>query len=188
MKAIIKNLGLGLALVLAANISFAQDTHTDNHTIGLTIPAVALLDIEPAASKNISMSFSATGLEAGEPITSSVANSSLWLNVTSIVPASITRKVTASVSDNVPTGTTLKVTAASYAGSGEGTFGTPGSQISLATTAASLITGIGSCYTGNGASNGYNLTYVWERNSGSFASLLNATTSVTVTYTLVQVD
>lgn len=188
MKAIVKTLGLGLALVLAANTTFAQDTHTDNHTIGLSMPAVALLDIEPAASKNISMEFSASDLEAGNPIATSVANSSLWLNVTSIVPSGKTRKVTASVSDNVPTGTTLKVTAASYTGTGEGTFGTPGAQISLATTAANIITGIGSCYTGNGASNGYNLTYLWERNTGSFGSLLNATTSVTVTYTLVQVD
>ncbi|MDO9512425.1 MAG: hypothetical protein Q7J34_11750 [Bacteroidales bacterium] len=189
MKAIIKILGLGLAVILSVNASFAQDTYFDSHTIGLEIPAVALIDIEPEASKNINMAFSAIDLEAGNPIAASVLDATLWLNVTSIVGTAQTRKVTAEISaGTVPEGTTLAVEAAANAGFGEGTFGAPLGQITLSSTAGDLISGIGSCYTENGGSKGYNITYVWARAAGGFGSLLNFTSTVTITYTLVAVN
>lgn len=39
-------------LVLSGNLS-AQDTNTDNHTVTVSIPEVALVDIEPAATKTL---------------------------------------------------------------------------------------------------------------------------------------
>ncbi|STD14773.1 hypothetical protein [Chryseobacterium carnipullorum] len=50
----------------------AQDTNTDNHTITISIPEVALVDIEPAATKNITLGFTAP-TEAGNPVTASAS-------------------------------------------------------------------------------------------------------------------
>jgi hypothetical protein len=53
-----------------------------------------------------------------------------------------------------------------------------------------IISGIGSAYTGNGTNNGHNLTYALVAGSGpggvaNYADLLaTATTSATVTYTI----
>ena len=38
------------AFALSANLK-AQDTNADNHTITISVPEVALVDIEPAATK-----------------------------------------------------------------------------------------------------------------------------------------
>ncbi|MDN3691008.1 hypothetical protein QWZ06_01365 [Chryseobacterium tructae] len=38
------------AAAISGSLS-AQDTNTDNHTITISIPEVALVDIEPAATK-----------------------------------------------------------------------------------------------------------------------------------------
>lgn len=43
------------AFALSANLK-AQDTKTDNHTLTISVPEVALVDIEPAATKNITLS------------------------------------------------------------------------------------------------------------------------------------
>lgn len=52
-----KKLKLTIALsFLAAGISgnlSAQDTNTDSHTITISIPKVALVDIEPSATKTL---------------------------------------------------------------------------------------------------------------------------------------
>ncbi len=62
----LKILTVLLLMFSFANVN-AQDSNTDSHTIEITIPAVALVDIEPAASKNITMGFSAP-TEAGEKV------------------------------------------------------------------------------------------------------------------------
>jgi hypothetical protein len=71
-----------VAIAVSAHLS-AQDTNTDNHTITISVPEVALVDIEPAASKNITLGFTAP-TEAGNPIVANAANTTLWLNYSSI--------------------------------------------------------------------------------------------------------
>ena len=51
----------------------------------------------------------------------------------------------------------------------------------------SIVTGIGSVFTGNGASSGVNLTYNIDAPSATFGSLVAATTAVSVTYTLMDI-
>lgn len=176
------------AFAISANLK-AQDTATDNHTIGITIPEVAIVDIEPEASKNITMGFTAPD-EAGLPITLTGSNNTLWLNYSSIKSvADATRNVSVKLNALVP-GVDIKVTAATASGSGAGTLGTPSAQLILSAADQTIVSGIGSAYTGDGASNGHNLTYELAPGSGSgsvasYADLEATTTaSATVTYTI----
>lgn len=184
---------LTLAMSLAAfafstNLK-AQDSNTDNHTIGITIPEVALVDIEPAANKNITLGFTAPD-EAGLPIVPSGTDNTLWLNYSSIKSfADATRNVSVKVDAIIP-GIDIRVTAATATGSGGGTLGTPAAQLTLTAADQTIISGIGSAYTGDGANNGHNLTYALAAGSGSgtisaYADLEATTTAVaTVTYTI----
>lgn len=177
-----------IAFAISANVS-AQDTNTDNHTITISVPEVALVDIEPAATKNITLGFTAP-TEAGNPILASTANTTLWLNYSSIKSvADPTRNVTVKLNALVP-GVDIHVTAAAATGAGGGTLGTPSALITLSAADQTIISGIGSAYTGNGANNGHNLTYAIAAGSGpggvaAYADLqATATTVATVTYTI----
>ncbi|WP_419869624.1 hypothetical protein [Chryseobacterium sp. CT-SW4] len=177
-----------MALSFSAHLN-AQDTNTDNHTITISIPEVALVDIEPAATKNITLGFTAP-TEAGQPITPSTANTTLWLNYSSIKSvADPTRNVSVRLNAIIP-GIDINVTAAAATGSGGGTLGTPSAQLTLSAADQTIISGIGSAYTGNGANNGHNLTYALAAGSGPggvavYADLqATASTVATVTYTI----
>ncbi|GEN77460.1 hypothetical protein [Chryseobacterium hagamense] len=176
------------ALSATAHLS-AQDTNTDNHTITISVPEVALVDIEPAATKNITLGFTAP-TEAGNPVAANAANNTLWLNYSSIKSvADPTRNVSVKLNAVVP-GVDIRVTAAAATGAGGGTLGTPAAQLTLSAADQTIISGIGSAYTGNGANNGHNLTYSLAPGSGpggvaAYADLqATATTVATVTYTI----
>jgi len=177
-----------LAVAFSAALH-AQDTNTDNHTITISIPEVALVDIEPAATKNITLGFTAP-TEAGQPLVANAANTTLWLNYSSIKSvADPTRNVSVILNAVIP-GIDIHVTAAAATGSGGGTLGTPAAQLTLSATDQTIISGIGSAYTGNGANNGHNLTYSLAPGSSPggvavYADLqATATTVATVTYTI----
>ncbi len=169
-------------IVFFIGVSYGQDSDTDGHTVTVGIPEVALVDIEPAASKNISLQYTAP-TEAGLAL-AEATNSDLWLNYSSIrSTANPTRSVTVKVNQVIP-GADLKVVASADNGAGDGAVGTPGAELILTTTDQALISGIGSCYTGDGASSGHNLTYSLDL-GGTYADLEAATSStITVTYTI----
>lgn len=181
------------ALLVVSIITFgvfnanAQDTKTDNHTVAITIPEVALLDIE-ATTKNITAAFIAP-TEAGSPITAPVNNTDLWLNYSSIVTPSggtdPSRKVSVKASAVIP-GVSVNVTAATATVTGAGTKGTPvGSAVTLTTADQDLITGIGSCWTDTGVSKGHQLTYaIGLTSAGTYGNLVSGTITLSVTYTL----
>lgn len=189
MKKIKFSIAMSLvAFTVSANLN-AQDTNTDNHTITISIPEVALVDIEPAATKNITLGFTAP-TEAGQPVTANASNTTLWLNYSSIKSvADPTRNVTVKLNAVIP-GIDIHVTAAAATGAGAGTLGTPSAQLTLSAVDQTIVSGIGSAYTGNGANNGHNLTYALAAGSGpggiaAYADLqATATTVATVTYTI----
>jgi hypothetical protein len=167
----------------------AQDSNTDNHTITISIPEVALVDIEPAATKNITLGFTAP-TEAGNPITPTTSDNTLWLNYSSVKSvADPTRNVSVKVNALIP-GIDINVTAAAATGSGGGTLGTPAALLTLSAADQTIVSGIGSAYTGNGANNGHNLTYALAAGSGpggvaAYADLeATASTVATVIYTI----
>jgi len=179
-------LALSLAFVaISANLKAQTDTNTSSHDITVSIPEVALVDIEPTASKNLTMGFTAP-TEAGLPIVPASTNNTLWLNYSSIKSvADVTRTISVKLGAVIP-GVDIKVTAAAATGSGGGAVGNPASQLTLSATPQTIISNIGSAYTGDGASNGHNLSYSVVSGTGvNYQDLsATATTTATVTYTI----
>jgi hypothetical protein len=178
-------LALSFAFVaISANMK-AQDAISDNHNITISIPSVAILDIEPSGSKNILMGFIAP-TEAGLPITAAATNNTLWLNYSSIKTATVTTRHISAKLDALIAGVDIKVTAGAPVG-GVGTLGQPTSTLTLTTTDQSLISLIGSAYTEDGSGKGHNLTYTITPSTTSTYGNLEATTTgiAKVTYTFV---
>lgn len=155
---------------------------TGNRAVGVTLPVVTLMDIEPPG--NISFNFSAP-TEAGNPVIAPVSNTSKWLNYTSAVAAAgLPRRITASINQIIP-GIDIKIQAAAASGSGGGVLGTPSAQLTLNTTSQTIISGIRGAYTGNGANNGHRLTLTLSANT--YANLSARTnTPVVITYTITE--
>lgn len=170
-----------------ANANAQADSNQETHTIGITIPAVALVDVE--GGTNIDLTFAAP-TEAGLPIAAPTDNNSLWLNY-SYIPSigKTTSKITVSIDPVIP-GIDLKVIAAADNGNGGGTTGTPASIVTLTgAPGTDFITGIGASYTGTG-NVGHNLTYsAVAAGSATYDDLIEvaaASNQTTVTYTIVE--
>ena len=173
-----------IAILGLTKVSYG-DGLTDSHTVSITIPSLALVDIETATSTtSISISL-AVPTEAGDGL-SDGTNSDLWLNYSSIKTPSIpTRTVTVNLG-TATTGFDLKVAAAAAASGYVGTIGSPTSELNLTTSSQTLISGIGSCYTVSGPSKGHHLTYTVTPQLGSNYGNIEAQTAtpITVTYTI----
>jgi hypothetical protein len=176
---------LTLAIIAVLGFGFGAsaqaDTYFDSHQVTVTIPPVALLDIEASASKDFTVAFTAP-TEAGDPIVAPTTGlNTKWLNYSSILPGTGLRKITVESSASVPSAITLGVTAGTPTGTG--TPGTGGTVATISMTAQDLITGVGSVYTGNGVSNGSNITYALGL--GTYSALVSGNIVVTVKYTLI---
>lgn len=150
-------------LLMGQNVFGFAQTELDGIATYVTIPYVSLLDIEPG-SGSIGLILSQP-TEAGMPtMNSNTTNNSKWLNYTSCNSASVNRKISVAIaSGTIPAGTVLDLTASAYSGGGQGgTFGSPNSTIQLSNSNQTLISGISSCYTGDGSDNGHCLTYNWR--------------------------
>lgn len=138
---------------------YAQaDGTTATHNITVTIPEVALVDLEGGTA--VTLAFP-TPTEAGAAFdVSTVTNNSLWLNYSSIVASAgeTSRIVKVKLGSKQTNGLDVRLLAAAQAG-GTGTTGTPSAMLTLTTSDQDLISAIGSCYTGNGTSSGHQLTY-----------------------------
>ena len=172
-----------LLAVLVVSISTAySQSNSDAHTVSISIPTIALLDIESAGSNDITLTMDAPS-EAGDALAEQT-DESLWLNVTSIVGASGPVSISASL-DAALAGIDLKVVSAIYSGSGFGSWGTVGDEITLSTSSQDLVTGIKSGYTLNGPNNGFNLKYTAAAiEHNDFGDIESGDTDITVTYTL----
>ncbi len=194
-----KRLFFAAVIVLTANASFAQDSKVATHLVNINIPEVALLDLEfagPATSTAITLAGTAP-TEAGLPMIfedAKAKNSAIWMNYSSIVKGTASlRNVTVAVtSGTVPTGLKLTVLASVATSDGAGNKGTATATEIILTgaTAQTIVTGIGSTYTGDGASKGRNLTYQLGYATGAatdYANLRNVDlvgVPLTITYTL----
>ncbi len=183
-----KTLSILASILVFAGVAIAQDSKTDNHQITISIPNIALLDIETAVNKNFNMLVTqAQDNEAGNPLDFSATNSDLWLNYTSVVSSGKTRKIQAQITTgSLPSGVSLSVAGATVS-TGFGTRGTGSTQTLKTASTVDLITGIGSCYTGNGSSKGSQLTYsisMANEDNAQWSGLYTNEYPVTVTYTI----
>ena len=181
---------LTFAIIAVLGFGFgasAQVDNTDDHTVTVVVPEVALLDIETTgASTNFSLMFSAP-TEEGLGLTAPPSNTTTWLNYSSIVkPTTVAadRDISVKASALVP-GVDIKVLAAAgIMTTGAGLAGTPTAQVTLTVANLPIITGVKSCFTGNGNTAGHMVTY--DASVSSFAALVSngAGAAVIVTYTL----
>ncbi|WP_111709678.1 hypothetical protein [Lutibacter citreus] len=168
----------------------SQNSNKYSHSVSITIPEVALLDLESSKDKNLKFDIKAP-TEAGSAINISNINYDMWINYSSIVNSSSTsRNVGVQITDGkVADGLQLNIYAWRDVRKGEGQMGkSPTSLLKLTDSeVTNLITGIGSAYTGNGPDKGHRvLYYLTKSNDKEYYSKLNSDQSdiLTITYTL----
>jgi len=163
--------------------AFAQVAST-NHTVNVTVPEVALISVVGTDGNDVNLEFTEL-TEAGSwfsEVTS--VDQDIKLRLSSVKPGA-TRTV--KVSASIPSGLVLKVSAAANTG-GKGKTGTPLADVNITSTAANLITGIGSGYTGNSPDNGFPLTYALSASDVTTAveTLAAGNPEIEVTYTITE--
>ncbi|MFM9945398.1 MAG: hypothetical protein ACKVQB_09230 [Bacteroidia bacterium] len=176
----VKIIALFFILLFGSKASNAQDGVSASHSILLTIPHVAMVDVEGGGS--VSLGLSAPN-EAGLGMSTSATNSSLWLNYSSTTNPSSSNSVMVKIDAALP-GLDLKITASSDASAGDGATGTPASTLTLTTSEQSLINNIGSCYTGDGTNKGHNITYNLVANSYNLIEHSSTPGVTTITFTI----
>ena len=123
----------------------------------LSIPTLSLVGF--AGSDNFTYN---TGNGAEQIITPSTLDKT-WINYSSVVDENSTNIISVSLSPgNYPAEITINLEVGPDAGAGAGTTGMPTGKIALTTQAQEIITGIGSCYTGQGVKKGHQLKYTWD--------------------------
>ena len=122
------------------------------------------LKIDPMRMIGISSGIARSKVSSNE-VYDSLADTVIWINCTSIVEAEEKNKIVVMLNKQLPSSTMLKISATTYSGQGNGSFGTPSSELTLSTIPQDLITKIGSCWTGVGTGNGYKVIYSWNRDN-----------------------
>ena len=148
--------------------------NTDNHDVTLQVNSIA----EVAVTTDVSLTVMAPVTPGDVP--QDDTDNTAYLQYTSTVPSGQTRVITAAWggSDSSPAGTQMKLQASPQSGKGTGA-----GEIIVSSSSQSIITSIGSCYTGTGGSDGAQLTYTLEIMDAT-ALEANASETVTVTFTV----
>lgn len=163
--------------------SFVVQGQTATNGLSLGMPELNLLS---SASATISLEL--TTAVAGTAVESSKSDSTARVKISSIIAEGKTRTLSAQVTTGaIPGGTTLQLKALTPNSNFGGTKGTLGSIATLSTgSATQIVTGIGSCYSGTGADDGYVLKYTWGLNNPStnYGDIRAAPTGSAITVTL----
>lgn len=155
-----------------------------NSDVDITLPEVALVDIEPNTG-SITLAIQAPS-EAGNPPAAS-SNTSKWINYTSaIAPTTSSRAIQVQITNgSVPAGLNLRVLAYADAGGGGGTMGTSSGQVTLTGAPNTIVSNIQGCYTGDGSGNGHQLMYSIVVTDYSLLDYTGSGGTVEVTYTII---
>ncbi|MEA1878531.1 MAG: hypothetical protein U9N86_16950 [Bacteroidota bacterium] len=148
---------LVLWLLIPVHGTLAQD-FTAGDEITLQIQDYSLID-----SNHAPIAMNLIAAVAGEPAPT-VSNSDMFLKISSIVPGATNREITARIAAGViPAGTQLTLqSAASTTINSGGRLGTPIlTPIVLSDIDQPIVLDIGSCYTGTGYNDGFQLTFTW---------------------------
>ena len=162
-------------ILLAAGAAFAQTQ--DSHLINFNLTASALIDLDSAADWDVALALTALPADAGLPPTGGPYTTTryLWYTVLSGGSAAL---IQANLDSALPAGLSLQLVATI----GAGGAGTKGSGTTIATvdgTARNLVTGIGSCYTTRGATDGAAVAYTANMSGYTGTSIVR-----TLTYTI----
>jgi hypothetical protein len=176
-----KRLSTIMAIIAALSMLFITGpamalNDTATQTTDLTVDEIAVIDVSAPNVPALNITAPATG--GLDPVDDSDATT--YAQYTSVVAASATRSITAQMSVAAPAGTQLTL-ATTVSGTGEGT--SAAAQTLDVTTAIIIVTAIGSCATGTGASDGALLTYSFEMTDAT-ALVAGEQTTPTITLTL----
>lgn len=162
---------------------------SDNQTITLQIPKVALLKLVSAAPLNFTLQFNAPSAAGQRILAPGPPADKTYLVYSSIVNSSGAggyRTISVKTNNNPLDGTNLTVFAEAPAASGGGKKGVQQGIISLSTFSDVLVDQIGSCFTGPSVNNGHALNYGVALGGGSagYSTLVSGSRQYIVTYTL----
>ncbi|MBT6688120.1 MAG: hypothetical protein HN704_04950 [Bacteroidetes bacterium] len=165
--------------LISSNDNIAQNNYSTN-SVGLTIPAIAILNI--ATESPVSFSSPAQSNVVITP--ESTSNS--WINYSSIIACGTSNKITVNISsENLAESTSIKLIARADAGRGAGNVGTPTNEIILSEIPQNIISTIGSCYTGKGTQKGHQLIYTWIVDEECRYNEIERQNTVSLTYTIL---
>ena len=173
-------------LIFGIKTTIAQSRNSTETALTVSIPAVALIDFEGSNHRIIFKSSN----QVEQAINPSTANST-WLNYSSIVQSGLSNYITVHISSGLlPPESSVNLLIADDVGAGSGKMGIASSaQITLSIYPQSIITDIGSCFTGRGIEKGHQLTYSWNNIDDYSASRYSKTEfEITVTYTITTTE
>lgn len=182
-KLLISVIFIGLLLIPGVHLKAQVNAATHSLTLGL--PEVALLATQSAAV-NLTLSANTT---AGEAIVSTIADSSAYVQFSSVITEGSTRTLSCKYTGTMPGGTYLRAIVQAPNANTSGDYGTlVSSDVTIALTDNTLVSGIGSCYSGTSANDGYRLKYTWgllnpESNYADIRASAASSLSVVLTIT-----
>lgn len=153
--------------------------------VRFSLPAVALLDVEPGTGSTLNFVLSPSAVSGTLPEMEETSGRTLWLNYSSALERNgSTRSIVAQVAGgSLPGGFSIVVETSAYQGDGRGTFGQPAGKVVLSDQPLTILSGVGNGYTGDGVGNGHMLTFTVEIDNYAELSATGEA-SFTILYTL----
>jgi hypothetical protein len=148
---------------------------TANTAVSVSIASFCLVAV---TSSSVNLTIANPATPGGVP--SSATSTSTYAQYSSSVASGVTRRITAAwaTGNSASTGCDLRLTATP--GTGQGASA---GQILVSTTAQNLVTGIGGCATGTGATSGAQLAFTLNINTMT-SLVANESKSATITLTM----
>jgi hypothetical protein len=166
-------------IVIAVGVSgLAFASATTAQTVTMQIASISVLGTTGNPTTLVASAPAQGGATPANPTTNTT-----YAEYTSTVATGITRRLQAnwSTADAAPARCSLLLAATPATGTNQGTSA---GHITMSSTATTIVTGIGSCATGTGATNGAQLAYTLSINTmTSLVAGDNHTVTVTLTLT-----
>ena len=152
-----------LAILIGRTLPALSQNESDNINVRFSIPEIAVMDIEPAYN-NIEFSVSASSNPGGEPVVEQISGESIWINYSSAINTNGNkRSINAQLLDNsLPSGISFYVEASAASPFGSINQGASTGKVKISSTPRPIISGIGSCFTGDGVNKGHEIKYFLE--------------------------
>ena len=162
MKKRVKNI-INLAILLIIALPAFPQTESGNINVRFSIPEIAVMDVEPDYN-NIEFSVAASANPGGEPVVEQISGESVWINYSSAIGRNGNkRSINAQLVENsLPEGISLYVEASSASPFGSANQGVSVGKVKISGEPRPIITGIGSCFTGDGVNAGHEIRYFVE--------------------------